>query len=379
MTARSVPDFLGGEAASFRLLVESVRDYGIFMLDPEGNIVTWNAGAERIKGYAAEDIIGRHFSAFYPPEDIATRKPWRELQVAALAGRLEDEGWRLRKDGSRFWANVIITALRGEDGQLLGFGKVTRDLTDRKRVEEALRQANEDLAATTYAIAHDLRSPLRSLDGFSLILMEQYADRLDEQGRDFLRRIRAGSQRMGQLLDGLLALAKIGRGDLLRQPINLSALAQSVIDDLRRFERDRRVDVHITPHVAGHGDTRLVSVVLQNLLGNAWKFTRGRPITEISVGVLERDGETVYFVRDNGVGFDPAHAEQLFRPFHRLHHTGEFEGTGIGLATVRRIVDRHGGRIWAESAPGSGATFYFTLGNPLAKRPEDSLGAPTFS
>ena len=348
--------------ASFRLLVENVRDYGIFMLDPTGVIVSWNTGAERIKGYAADEIIGRHFSTFYPPEDNENGKPAFELREAAAVGRFEDEGWRLRKDGTRFWANVIITALRDDTGHLVGYGKVTRDLTERRKTEEALRQANQELAATTYAIAHDLRSPLRALDGYSLLLLEGYADRLDERGMSHLNRIRSGAQRMGQLLDGLLALSRIGRGELLFQPLNLATLARSVIDDLRRFERDRQVSVLIADDLLAHGDPRLITVVLQNLLGNAWKFTRGRSPAEIVLGGAPQvDGYRAFFVRDNGVGFDPSHADQLFRPFHRLHADAGFEGTGIGLATVRRIIERHGGTVSAEGAAGSGATFWFTL------------------
>ena len=348
--------------ASFRLLVENVRDYGIFMLDPTGVIVSWNAGAERIKGYAADEIIGRHFSTFYPAEDNENGKPAYELREAAAVGRFEDEGWRLRKDGTRFWANVIITALRDETGHLVGYGKVTRDLTERRKTEEALRQANQELAATTYAIAHDLRSPLRALDGYSLLLLEGFADRLDERGISHLERIRSGAQRMGQLLDGLLALSRIGRGELLFQPLNLATLARSVMDDLRRFERDRQVAVIIADDLLAYGDPRLITVVLQNLLGNAWKFTRGRIPAEIVLGgAAQGDGRRAFYVRDNGVGFDPSHADQLFRPFHRLHADAGFEGTGIGLATVRRIVERHGGTVWAEGASGSGATFWFTL------------------
>ena len=349
--------------ASFRLLIEHVRDYGIFMLDPTGVIVSWNVGAERIKGYAAHEIIGRHFSTFYPPEDNEWGKPAFELRVAAAEGRFEDEGWRLRKDGTRFWANVIITALRDDTGQLVGYGKVTRDLSERRKTEEALRQANQELAATTYAIAHDLRSPLRALDGYSLLLLEGYADRLDQRGVAHLQRIRIGAQRMGQLLDGLLALSRIGRGELIFQPLNLGALARSVIDDLRRFERDRAVSIHIGDDLTAHGDPRLLTVVLQNLLGNAWKFTRGRSPAEITLDAAPQaaDGRRAYFVRDNGVGFDSAHADQLFRPFHRLHVDAGFEGTGIGLATVRRIVERHGGTVWAEGARDRGATFWFML------------------
>ena len=363
----------------FRLMVEAVRDYAIFALDTRGYIVSWNAGAERIKGYRAGEIIGQHFSRFYIDEDLRAGKPEMELEVATAVGKYEEEGWRVRKDGTLFWANVLITAIRDESGRLRGFAKVTRDLTERRAVEEQVRRlnaelerkveertaqleaANKELEAFSYSVSHDLRAPLRGIDGFSQALLEDYADRLDGEGQDYLRRIRAATQRMARLIDDLLNLSRITRAGLRREPVDLSAIARSVAEQLARSHPGRKVEFRIAEGVKAEGDPHLLRVALENLLGNAWKFTGKTPAARVEFGVTEADGAPAYFVRDNGAGFDMAYAGKLFGAFQRLHDAREFEGTGIGLATVQRVVRRHGGRVWAEGAPGLGATFYFTL------------------
>ncbi len=363
----------------FRLLVENVQDYGIFMLDTEGHIASWNAGAERIKGYRAEEIIGEHFSRFYTEEDIVGGKPPRELEVASAVGRYAEEGWRVRKDGTLFWASIVITALRDESGQLRGFAKVTRDMTERREAEEQLRRLNEELEqrvaertaqleaanreleAFSYSVSHDLRAPLRGIDGFSQALLEDYADRLDAPGQDYLRRVRAATQRMSLLIDDLLSLSRITRGELLREAVDLSGLARTVIEQLREAQPERQVEFQVADGLTAQGDPRLLRIALENLLGNAWKFSSKTTGAIVEFGVMRDGGEDVYFVRDNGAGFDMNYASKLFGAFQRLHDVREFEGTGIGLATVQRIVHRHGGRVWAESEPGRGATFYFTL------------------
>src|SRR5438874_1224539 len=219
----------------FRLMVENVQDYAILMLDPQGYVISWNTGAERIKGYRADEIVGQHFSRFYPAEDIERGKPEHELAVAAEQGHFEDEGWRVRKDGSRFWANVMITALHDESGKLRGFGKVTRDMTERKKIEEEVRirnaqleAANKELEAFSYSVSHDLRAPLRAIDGFSLAVLEDYQDKIDAEGRAHLERIRAAAGRMGQLIDDMLQLARIARAEMVRDKVNLSRLAQEI-------------------------------------------------------------------------------------------------------------------------------------------------------
>ena len=367
MTA--LPEVTTPSDTSFRLLVESISDYAIFTLDTEGRVTSWNAGAERFKQYRADEIIGRHFSVFYPPEDVASGKPEQELREAAREGRVEDEGWRVRKDGSRFWANVVITALH-EHGQLVGFAKVTRDLTERKANEERLRRyaaelesTNAELDAFAYSVSHDLRAPLRSIDGFSQILLEDYGDKLDDVGKDSLGRVRAATQRMGGLIDDLLKLSRVSRSEMRHETVDLSGLATAVVRELKARDRERDVATTIMPRLVVQGDQRLLRVALENLLGNAWKYTGKRADAQIELAALNQNGERVFYVRDNGAGFDMRYADKLFGAFQRLHGEAEFEGTGIGLATVHRIIRRHGGRIWAEGKVNEGATFYFTVGS----------------
>jgi PAS domain S-box-containing protein len=416
-----------------RLMVESVKDYAIFMLDPGGNVATWNSGAERLKGYTPGEIIGRHFSAFYPPQDVARGEPDRELEVAVREGRIEDEGWRVRKDGSRFWANVVITALWDKDGRLRGFGKVTRDLTERKaaedrvlrlngeleqrvgerttelaaanarlqeevaerrrvqddlvnekakleaavgeisrlnsdlerRVQERTAQltaANRELEAFCYSVSHDLRSPLRAVDGFSRILIEDHAPGMGPEVGRYLKLVRDNAQFMGRLIDDLLAFSRLGRQAMARKPIAPAEIARQVVADLRAEQAGRTVELRIGDLPECEADPALLRQVFTNLLSNALKFTRKRNPAVIEVGATQDgNGSETYFVRDNGVGFDMQYAGKLFGVFQRLHRNGEFEGTGVGLALVQRIILRHGGRIWAEAALDKGATFHFTL------------------
>lgn len=360
-----------------RLMIEAVRDYAIFMLDPSGHVTSWNSGAQHLKGYTADEVIGSHFELFYSEEDRARKHPQEELAIAARVGRYEEEGWRIRKDGSRFWANVLITALREPSGTLVGYAKVTRDLTERRAAEQALRAANEDLErrvrertaefaaanreieAFSYSVSHDLRAPLRSLDGFSRLVLERGRE-LDPELRDYLQRIRAASERMSELIDAMLGLARLTRAQLVRERVDVTALVSAIADELRSAEPSRRVELAVARGLSVDADPRLVRIVFENLLRNAWKFTRRNEVAHVEVGMA--DGEL--FVRDDGVGYPAERADKLFVPFQRLHRVKDFEGTGIGLATVQRIVLRHGGRIRSRGEIGRGAAFFFTLGPP---------------
>jgi signal transduction histidine kinase len=252
---------------------------------------------------------------------------------------------------------------------------VVRDITERRQAEvrigglnrdlerrlAELGTVNRELEAFSYSVSHDLRAPLRAIDGFSQALLDEYGARLDDEGRDYLGRVRAAAQRMGELIDDLLDLSRVSRREMRREPVDLSAIARTVVQQLRRAAPGREVDAVIAEGLVAEGDAHLLRIALENLVGNAWKFTGPRARSRIEIGAVHADGIATYFVADDGVGFDMAYADKLFGAFQRLHGMREFPGTGIGLATVQRIVLRHGGRVWARAEVGKGATFYFTL------------------
>ncbi|MGE5586154.1 MAG: ATP-binding protein [Bacillota bacterium] len=272
------------------------------------------------------------------------------------------EGARSRRDVTgaiRLAADLFTECLSPFEMTHRGFQEANATLM---RVNEALAAANMELEAFSYSVSHDLRALLRSINGFSQAIMEDYADRLDDQGKEYFSRIMAACNRMSQLIDGLLGLARITRSEMHRVAVNLSAMARTIASDLKQAEPERHVDFTIMDDVYAWGDARLLQVVMENLLGNAWKYTARHEHARIEFGTTGDDGERVYFVRDDGAGFDMAYVDKLFTPFSRLHGSSEFEGIGIGLATVPRIIHRHGGTIWAEGAVEKGATFYFTLG-----------------
>ena len=283
-----------------------------------------------------------------------------------------------RKNGEIFPVAVSLTVIGMEDNELLTH-VIWQDITDRKLAEEELIKyhqhleelvedrtneltlVNKELEAFSYSVSHDLRAPLRSIDGFSEALLEDYADDLDEQGRHFLQRIRAGAQRMGELIDALLDLSRVTRREMKKQTVDLTELAREVLKDLHHSEPEREVDCSIQTGIQAKGDKQLLHIVLANLLGNAWKYTSKQADARIEFGCNTENGETVYFVADNGAGFNMEFANKLFAPFQRMHRPDEFPGSGVGLATVSRIISKHGGRIWADSEPGQGSTFFFTL------------------
>jgi PAS domain S-box-containing protein len=488
----------------FRLLLDGVRDYAIYMLDPDGRVVSWNTGAQNLKGYRAEEILGQHFSCFYTARDREKGTPGLELQAAISQGRFEDQGERVRKNGSAFWANVVIAPLHDEAGKLRGFSKVVRDVTERKRVEEKLKTAslyarslleasldplvtisrqgkitdvnlatetvtgvsrerligsdfseyftepdkarqgyeqvfaavsvrdyalairhtsgsvtdvlynatlfksadgaiegvfaaardvterkraeeevrrlnaeleqrviqrtaqleaaNKELEAFTYSVSHDLRAPLRHISGFAKMLTEEFGTTLPPEAQHPLQRIQEGTRRMGLLVDDLLNLGRIGRHEVRLQVTGLNTVVNEVLAELKAECEGRQVQWKIDNLPFVDCDPALMKQVFQNLLSNALKFTRPRNPAIIEAGQKDQDGTQVVFVRDNGVGFNIKYADKLFGVFQRLHRPEDFEGTGVGLATVQRIIQKHGGRIWAEAELDKGATFYFTLG-----------------
>jgi PAS domain S-box-containing protein len=352
-----------------RLLIESVRDYAIISLDPSGLVTSWNSGATKLLGFDEKEIVGKHFSIFLSAEDREKGKAEIELKTAVEQGKTEEENWRIRRDGSRFWASSTLATIRDGAGVLQGFAKITRDMTERKQYEEELKRANQalglinkELETFSYSVAHDLRAPLRSIIGFSGAIMEDCSTALPEEGKKSLERVIAAAKRMGELIDHLLNLSRVSRKGISRENMNLSELAERIVGEIARHEPERHVAVEIDKDVKAEGDPQLMSVVLSNLLGNAWKFSAKREDARIQFGKLEQNHHPVFFVRDNGAGFDMQYSNKLFGAFQRLHSVHEFEGTGIGLATVQRIIHRHNGEIWAQAKPGEGATFFFTLG-----------------
>lgn len=475
----------------FRLLVEGIEDYAIFLVDHDGKVDTWNKGAERLTGYTGEEIVGRPYAALYPPDEAALHRPEHDLKKAmdvepGQAPRIEMDRQMVKKNGVRFIANVMITALlddkaalqahavvirdvterkraeqatahlaaivtssadavlskdldgtilswnraaerlfgykaeeiigqpvtrlmfpdgvqeeiqilaairRGErieqretvrrhkngqaidvlltvspitdaSGTVLAVSSIVHDNRERKRTERALREANKELEAFSYSVSHDLRAPLRSIDGFAKMLVEDFGPSLPPQVQRCLSIIQKGAGRMGELIDDLLEFSRLSRSALDRQPVDTERVIREVWLDLRRQEHDRTVELIVGDLPKCRGDRRLIKQVWVNLLSNALKYSRPLPAPRIEIGWREDEqqpGQVVYWVRDNGVGFDQRYVHKLFGVFQRLHRTDEFEGTGVGLAIVHRIVQRHGGRVWAEGRVNEGATFYFTL------------------
>jgi PAS domain S-box-containing protein len=271
-------------------------------------------------------------------------------------------------DGRETWVSTTKLPLLDQAGRIIGTFGISRDITERKKSEVALQKAkleleaaNKELEAFSYSVSHDLRTPLRSIDGYSQAVLEDYVDQLPSEGRSYLEHIRTSAQRMAELIDDLLNLSRVTRAPMNLVPVNLSKLVETVAAELQQNHPERNVSFNIVPNRKAGGDPRLLQIVLENLLNNAWKYSSKQGQAEIDFGVKYENGETIYFVRDNGAGFDMAYAGKLFGAFQRLHTTTEFPGTGIGLATVQRIIHRHGGRVWAESSVGQGATFFFTL------------------
>jgi len=285
-----------------------------------------------------------------------------------------------RKDTGESWVgSYSFGPIRDRDGLIVGSVVVGRDITDRKRADEEIRRlnaeleqrvrertaqleaANKELESFAYSVSHDLRAPLRGIDGWSLALAEDYADQFDERAHQYLERVRSETQRMGLLIDDMLQLSRVTRTEMRVSDVDLTSAARRIAAELSEVNPSRRIEFVIEPNLSGLGDARLLDIALTNLLGNAVKFTGPRAIARIEFGRAEQNGETAFYVRDNGVGFDMAYAGSLFGAFQRLHKASEFPGTGIGLATVQRVIHRHGGRLWTEAQVDRGATFYFTI------------------
>ena len=356
----------------FRLMVEGVRDYSIFMLDPQGYVATWNTGAELMKGYRADEIIGKYFSCFYMPEDINAGKPQHELEIAASGERYEEEGWRLRRDGSRFWANVVITALHDVTGQLRGFVKVTRDITERKQAEKdredklLLEARNAELDRFAYTVSHDLRSPLTTITGFLKFLQSDIAKDNKDRIQQDVKRIEAAVRTLRGRLDKVLELSRAGLAAYEPETISLDKLVAEILELMSGPLEAHGVYIIVQPDLPNVlGDKTRLGQLMQNLVENAIKYRNPQTQPEIEIGYTGMDdrGYVTLFVRDNGIGIPKENQGNIFELFNKVNANSE--GSGIGLALVKRIIDVHGGRIWLESETGTGSTFFFTLPSKL--------------
>jgi PAS domain S-box-containing protein len=397
----------GQNGEQFRLLIESVEDYVLITLDPSGRIVSWNPGAKRIKGYSSDEIIGKSFEVFYPKEAVATGVPRHELDIAAREGRFEDESWRVRKDGSRFWANVIITALRNGEGRLVGFAKITRDLTARREAEEQARrlaaeqaaraaadrrseelarlnerlecaleearaardetrrsaaateQAYRDLDQFAYVASHDLKAPMRGIANLAEWITEDVGDKLSPESCRHMSLLQGRVQRMQALIDGILAYSRAGRTTYPSERVDTGALVREVIE-LQAVPPGVRI--HVAPQMPIVEAQRTpLQQIFMNLLGNALKFAQAhRPDAEVSVTHADVDGGVEFAIADNGPGIPPQYHERIWGMFQTLASRDAVEGSGIGLSVVKKIVEARGGRVSVESQTGRGATFRFT-------------------
>ena len=349
------------------LAISEIEDYAIILLDLNGNIQNWNKGAKKIKGYETQEIIGSSFTNFYSKEDQKNQKPQSLLKQALEYGKANDEGWRIRKDGSKFWASVTISTIVNPEGNISGFSKVTRDLTERKKSEEErkiyinqIEAKNQELEQFAYIASHDLQEPLRTMSSLTSLFVDGYSENIDEEGIQMLNYLQQASKRMSNLIHGLLEYSRIGRTIDFKE-VNINNILKTIQLDLSVTIQESEAEIHCEnlPTIMG-GEIEL-SQLFQNLISNAIKFQPkgNKPIIEINA--TEKANQWVFEVKDNGIGIPEEDQKDIFLIFKRLHSREKFQGTGIGLAHCKKIVELHHGNIWVESTQDMGSSFYFCV------------------
>ena len=367
----------------YRLMVDAIQDYCIYFVDEEGAVTEWTESAQRMHGHRRSQMLGQPYTTLLAPENAGEDEvdPGQVLRLAKTHGQWETRGWRLREDGSRFWAHTVLTALSNEAGELQGLSSITRDMTASKSLEDVMNDlnrelekrvaertqqlvaANKDLDVFSHMVSHDLRAPLRHIASFVSLLQEQLGESGDKLVKQYLNSTATASKRMSHMIEGLLEYARLGRVTIESQPVPLTPLLEGIVAHLKQENPGRSIEWVVEDDLpVVRGDAMLLAQAWSNLLGNSVKYTRPRENARIEVGwKVNPVGGRTFYVHDNGVGFDLEKAHNLFVMFQRQHHSMDFEGTGTGLALAQRIIERHNGRIWAETAPGEGCTFYFTL------------------
>jgi PAS domain S-box-containing protein len=362
-------------------VLNQFRDYAIVMIDASGKIQSWNVGAESTFGYSLKEAVGKGVEMLYSGSEVAVGRHISDLNLAVEKGRVEYRRKQVRSDGSDFFAHTILTAMYTAEGRFSGFALATSDVTEQqkleqeneilqKRLEDKVQQrtkelqvVNKELEAFSYSVSHDLRTPLRAIIGFSQILREDYSDRLDEEGRRLLNNISRNTKMMGELIDDLLKFSKLSRLEKIDTAVDMLHLVQIVIDHLEEVWNKKRYTFIVSDVPPCSGDDSMLKQVWTNLIDNAMKYASKSAEPTIEIGGTADEETITYYVKDNGVGFDMKYAGNLFGVFQRLHTTEQFEGTGLGLALVQRIIHKHNGTVWAEASPDKGATFYFTIPN----------------
>ncbi len=356
------PPLAGMEIADlYRMQVRNMRDYAMFVVDPEGRLATWNMGVEHLIGYAEQEWLGQHASIIFTPAEQAMEVCEAEMRRARESGSATDIRWHRRKNGTEFFANGSMTAVRDAQGGLVGYVKIISDETARKQLQDALTESNSALERFAYVASHDLQEPLRTMSVYAELLAEKYQDKLDADADKWLELLLRSSARMSTLIRDLLAYARLTTEEDRPSSVALDEDLEAALTHLARAIEESGAHVTHDPLPNVSADRGQMVLLFQNLVGNALKYRKPGEPPEVHISAEQQEAEWVISVSDNGMGFEPEYAAVIFEPFKRLHTNAELPGTGMGLAICRRIVQRHGGRIWAESRPGEGATFRFTL------------------